>query len=130
MQQLYVFIYLQNPKQFLPVASFFPCFPQMLLWIYFIVCIGVSTLSQKHHSPFLTKPALKSANWPSPPPFLGIPPFPPLPPPPPLCWFFMNVPLKVQFFSEPPIYHSCSSLTLSNLLKVTKFLLKISQFEF
>ena len=38
--------------------------------------------------------------------------------------------LKVGFFNEPPKYQSFSSLTQSYLLKVTKFLLEISQFEF
>ena len=38
-------------------------------------------------------------------------------------------PLKVRFFSEPPKY-CFPSLTPSYLLKVTKFLGKISQFEF
>ena len=37
---------------------------------------------------------------------------------PPLYWFFVNSPLKVRFFSE------------SYLLKVTTFLVKISQLEF
>ena len=47
-----------------------------------------------------------------------------------LYWFFANPLLKVGFFNEPPKYQSFSSLTQSYLLKVTKFLLKISQFEF
>ena len=38
--------------------------------------------------------------------------------------------LKVGSFSEPPKYSSFSSLTQSYLLKVTKLLLEISQFEF
>ena len=37
---------------------------------------------------------------------------------------------KVRFFSEPPKYQSFSCLTRSYLLKVTEFLVKISQFEF
>ena len=49
----------------------------------------------------------------------------------PLYWFFVNpTPLKVRFFSEPPKYYSFSSLSSSYLLKITKFLVKISQFEF
>ena len=40
-----------------------------------------------------------------------------------------NPPLKVRFFSEPQKY-CFPSLTPSYLLKVTKFLGKISQFEF
>ena len=38
--------------------------------------------------------------------------------------------LKKRFFSEPPKYWSFSFLTPSYLLKVTKFLVEISQFEF
>ena len=38
--------------------------------------------------------------------------------------------LKVGLFSEPQKYQSFSSLTPSYLLKVTKFLVEISQFEF
>ena len=40
------------------------------------------------------------------------------------------VPLKVVFFSEPPKYSRFSSLIPSYLLKVTKFLVNISWFEF
>ena len=47
---------------------------------------------------------------------------------PPLNWFFMNLPLKVRSFSEPPRYRSFLSLIPSYLLKVTKFLGKVSQF--
>ena len=39
-------------------------------------------------------------------------------------------PLKVRFFRESPKYYSFSSLIPSYLLKVTKFLGKISQFKF
>ena len=58
------------------------------------------------------------------PPFLGNPPYitffcePPLPP------------VKLGFFCEPPKYESFSSFTQSYFLKVTKFLIKVSQFEF
>ena len=51
---------------------------------------------------------------------------------PPLNWFFVNppiFPLKVGFFSGPPKYQSSSYLIPSYLLKVTKFLGNISQFE-
>ena len=44
--------------------------------------------------------------------------------------FFVNPHLKVRFFSEPPKYWSFSSLIPSYLLKVTEFLVKISQFKF
>ena len=109
---------------------------------------------QKPHPPisyFLPTPPpsnLKSEKCPNPPP----PPPPPLksekcptpPPPPPLfrrfsplyCFFHDPPPpphsplLKIRFFSEPEIYSSFSFLTPSNLLKITKFLVKVSQFEF
>ena len=68
---------------------------------------------------FPAKSHLKSANSQSPPLLGNLPP---------LYWFFVNPPLKVVFFSEPP--KSFSSLALSYLLKVTKFLVKISWFEF
>ena len=58
------------------------------------------------------------------PPFLGNPP------PISLYQFFVKSPLKVGFFSERPKYQSFSSVTPSYLLKVTKFLVNISQFEF
>ena len=44
--------------------------------------------------------------------------------------FSRTPPLKVGFFSERPRYQIFSSLTPSYLLKVIKFLVKISQFEF
>ena len=50
--------------------------------------------------------------------------------PPPLYWFFVNLPQKVGFFSEPQKYSSFSSSIPSYLLKVTNILGKISQFEF
>ena len=77
----------------------------------------------KNYPLFLAKPppppTLKSANCPSP-SILGNRP--------PRYWFFMNPSLKVGFFSEPPKYQSFSSSIPSYLLKVTKFLGKISQF--
>ena len=42
--------------------------------------------------------------------------------------FFLWTPLKLGFFCEPPKYSSFSSFSPSYLLKVTKFLVKISQF--
>ena len=69
---------------------------------------------------FLPSPSLKSANCPSP-PLKAIPP---------LYRFFMNSPVKVGFFSKSQKYWSFLSLTPSYLLKVTKFLVKTSQFEF
>ena len=38
--------------------------------------------------------------------------------------------VKIGFFCEPQKYQSFSFLTLSYLLKVTRFLVKTSQFEF
>ena len=49
---------------------------------------------------------------------------------PPICWFFLNPSLKIGFFSEPLQYQNYSSLTPFHLLKLTKFLVKISQFKF
>ena len=43
---------------------------------------------------------------------------------------FREPSLKVGFFSEPQKYQSFSALTQSYLLKVTKFLVEISHFEF
>ena len=64
-------------------------------------------------------PLVKSANYPSP-PFLGNLP--------PLYCFFVNTPPKNQIFQWTPKILSFSSLT-PYLLKVTKFLIKISQFK-
>ena len=49
---------------------------------------------------------------------------------PPSILFFHETSLKVRFSSESQKYQSFSSLTPSYLLKVTKFLVEISQFEF
>ena len=75
---------------------------------------------QKHHPLFVAKPPLKSANCPSTPaPSLSV--FHVLPPPKsPIFWFL----------SERQKYQSFSSLIPSYLLKVTKFLVKISKYEF
>ena len=61
---------------------------------------------------------------------IGVSTSPQNPPPLYYCVFMTPSPLKVQFFSEAPKYYSFSSLTPSCLLKITKFLVKISQFEF
>ena len=85
-----------------------------------IVCIGVSTpLKNTIHS-FLPRSLplnLQTVQA----PFLSNPPS---------ILVFREPSLKVGFFSEPQKYQSFSSLTPSYLLKVTKFLVKISQFEF
>ena len=44
--------------------------------------------------------------------------------------FFVNPPLKIRFFSVPQKCSSFSSLTPSYLVKITKFLVKVSQFQF
>ena len=80
-------------------------------------------LSLKNPTPSFLRspPPLKSAKCPSL-PFLGNFPL--------LIGFFVNRPLKIRFFSEPQKYSSFSSLTPSYLLKITKFLAKVFQFEF
>ena len=50
--------------------------------------------------------------------------------PPPIYWFFMDPTLKIAFLLNSKNIKSFSYLTPSYLLKVTKFLVKISQFEF
>ena len=80
----------------------------------------INPLSKTTHPLFLANPPLKSANCPSP-LFMSSPLY---------SCFFVNPPLKVRFFGEPPKYQSFSSLTPSYLLKVTKFLVTISKFEF
>ena len=75
------------------------------------VCIGVSTLPQKHTTPsFLatTSPSLNQQTFQAPPLFRQSE------------GDFVSPPLKVRFFSLNTIY----------LLKVTRFLGKIPQFEF
>ena len=92
-----------------------------------IVCIVVSTPLENTPPPpsFLPSPPLKSAKFPSPPPFTGNYPL--------YIGYFVNFrepPLKIWFFSEPQKYSSFSTLTPSCLLKRTKFLVRVSQFEF
>ena len=72
---------------------------------------------------FLAKapPRLKTAKCPSP-HFLGNSPL--------YIVFFRESPLKSRFFSEPQKFSCFSSLTPCYLLKITKFLVKVSQFEF
>ena len=65
--------------------------------MYFTVCIGVSTSSQKHLPPLLlTKTLLKFENYPSS-PFSGNPPYI-------LVSCETLSPLKLRFFSESPKY--------------------------
>ena len=86
--------------------------------VIFIVCIGVSIPLKNTASLFLAISNLQTVQAPV---FRQSPP---------LYWFFVNLPLKLGFFSEPPKCYSFASLTPSYLLEVTKFLVKISQFEF
>ena len=77
-------------------AQFGPYQKKTGVWTpWIIVCIGVSTPpSQKPPLLFLAKFSLKSTNCPTPPtPLLGSSPA--------LYWFFVNPPVKVEFFSEP-----------------------------
>ena len=92
-----------------------------------IMCITVSSPPLRSTMPsFFPSLPLKSTNCSSPPPpspvFKAILPS--------MFVFREPVPLKVVFFSEPPKYSRFSSLTPSYLLKVTKFLVNISWFEF
>ena len=83
-----------------------------------IMCIGVSTPSKTPPPSFLPSSPLKSGNFPSLPFLANLP----------LYISFSWTPLKVGSFSETQKYFSL--LIPSYLLKVTKFLDKISQFEF
>ena len=74
---------------------------------------------QKHHSFFLAKHTLNLQTVPA--PLLGSPLY---------ISFLETPPLKLGFFSERPKYQCFSFLTLSYLLKVTKSIVKICQFEF
>ena len=84
---------------------------------------GINPLPLPHHkstTPSFCQDPIKSENCPSPTFFKVIPPY--------ILVFHEPLPLKIGFFSKPPI--KISSLTLSHLLKVTKFLAKISRFKF
>ena len=81
-----------------------------------IVCIGVSTpLPPPTPPPLFLEATLKSANCPIPPIF---------------CFFVKPSPPKNGIFQWAPIIFKCLSLTPSHLLKVTKFLVRFSQFKF
>ena len=83
----------------------------------------VSTPTNKSTPPLSCQgpPSLKTAKCPSP-HFLGNSPL--------YIVFFRESPLKSRFFSEPQKFSCFSSLTPCYLLKITKFLVKVSQFEF
>ena len=86
-----------------------------------MVGIGYQLPSEKHHHLFFAKLPLNQQTVQAPPPSFSQSP---------LCIGFSRPPLKVRSFHEPQKYESFSSLIPSYLLKVTKFLGKISQFEF
>ena len=79
---------------------------------------------------FLPQNVMDSSELPSPPLNLQTVQAPFLSNPPSISVFRELLTLKVGFFSESPKYLSFASLTPSHLLKVTKFLVKTSQFEF
>ena len=84
--------------------------------------LGYQTPSPPSKTPPTLANPLKSATSPSSSLFRQSPP--------PLYYFFVNpAPVKIGFFSEPKTYWSFSSFP-SYLLKVTKLLVKIFQFEF
>ena len=85
-----------------------------------MVGIGYQLPSEKHHHLFFAKLPLNQQTVQAPPPSFSQSP---------LCIGFSRPPLKVRSFHEPQKYESFSSLIPSYLLKVTKFLDKISQFE-
>ena len=88
-----------------------------------IVCIRVSTTFKNTASLFLAKNPPSNLQTVQATPFLGTPPS--------ISVFHeLPFPLKFGFFGERPKYQNFSSLTPSYLLKVTKFLVKIFQFEF
>ena len=86
------------------------------------MCIGLSTPPQKHipllscQAPPLNRQTVQTPLFRQPSSILVFPDPP--------------FPLKVGFFSKPSKYYNFSSLMPSYLLKVTKFLDKISKFEF
>ena len=100
-------------------------------WLFFFFCF-IIFLSPQY--PLWYQPHLKNTN----PLFLAKPlplnlqsvqtPF--LRQLPPLDCFLHQPPPKNRFFSKHQKYSSFSSLTPSYLLKITKFIVKISQFEF
>ena len=77
-----------------------------------------------------TTPLSCKAPSPRPPPHLKTVQAAPLQAIPPIFWFFVNPPPPLEFFRELHKYKSFLSFTSSYLLKVTKCLVKISQFEF
>ena len=79
-----------------------------------IVCIGVSTPSKRPPAYFLPSPPLQASLFKKFPLYIGF------------SWILP----KSGIFQWTPKYQSFSSLTPSYLLKVTKFLVEISQFEF
>ena len=98
-----------------------------------IVCIGVSTPPYlKNTTPSFARSPLKSSNYASPCLLDDSPP----PPTPSKKYFFRapSPPLtqkkRIRFLSELPYYYHFLSLTPFHLLKVSKFIVEISQFKF
>ena len=85
-----------------------------------IVYIGVSTPLKNTTFSFLPSSLLLNLQTVQA-PFLSNPPS---------ILVFDETSLKVEFFSETPKYQSLSFLTPFYLLKVTKYLVEISHFEF
>ena len=85
-----------------------------------IVCIGVSMPPSKPPPPLSYKVSPLNLKTVQAPLFKQSP----------STLVFREPSLKVGFLSDPQKYESFSSLTLSYLLKVTKFLVELSQFEF
>ena len=67
----------------------------------FLVCIGVSNPPQKHHLSLFHQASLISTNFPSLPLFRQF--FP-------IYSFFVNLPLKIGFFSQPPQFFILNSI--------------------
>ena len=86
----------------------------------FIVCIGVSTPLKNTTSLFLAKPPLNCQT-------VQVPPFEAIPP---LYWFSVTPSLKSDLSVNPQNIKPFKYIKPSYLLKVTKFLGKISQFKF
>ena len=78
---------------------------------------------QKHHTPLVKAPPQKKKNLQTVQGslFMQFPLYI-------YIYIFLWTPLKLGFFCEPPKYSSFSPFSPSYLLKVTKFLVKISQF--
>ena len=90
-------------------------YKESILSLY-IVCIEVSTSPQKHHLPLFFFVKL-----PHPSPVKSLSYI--------LILCEPSCPLKIRFFSEPRKCLNFSSLTLSYVLKISKFLVKIFNYD-